>query len=268
MLVPPRTFYIDEAGSLDFSLPKAGERKKALAFISVAVPMERLNAAFAVLPRRLNGEFLKSSDRDFSPDMATAFADRLIASPCEVGAFLCDPGAPENIAHAERLTKAANEGRKRQRAMETTNEGRRQHPDISQHDLNYLNFTSQALFACMQSIASRQSRPTFFNVIMDTQTIAPHQRTWFSQQFKRVAEQFCTRIDQIAWKTEQEEPLLLLPDILGGILCRADRGFADARRAAGKLWDAERDGRFKFLNKAPSQGWAGPRDSATANTCT
>jgi hypothetical protein len=249
---------------LDFSLPKVGDRKKALAFVSVAVPTERIDAALAVLPRGLNDAYLKSSDRDFTPDMATAFADRLIASPCEVGAFLCDPGAPENIAYAEHRTNAANAGRKRQRAKESTNEGRRQHPDISQHDLNYLDFTSQALFACMQSIASRHSRPTFFSVIMDTQSIARHQRSWFTREFKRVAEQFGTRIDQIEWKTEQEEPLLLLPDILGGILCRADRGYDDARQAAGKLWDAERVGRFKFQNKAPSQGGGGPGDSGAS----
>lgn len=266
MLVAPRTFFIDAAGSLDFSPPKVGDRKKALAFVSVAVPNERIDAALAILPRKLNGEYLKSSDRAFTPDMATAFVERLIASPCEVGAFLCDPGDPDNIAYAKHRTKAANAGRRRQRAMETTAAGRRQHPDISQHDLHYLDFTSQALFACMQSIASRHSRPTFFNVIMDTQAIAQHQRTWFTMEFKRVATEFDTRIDQLDWRAEQEEPLLLLPDILGGILCRADRGYDDARQAAGKLWDAERAGRFKFQNKAPSQRGVGPGDSAGATT--
>lgn len=71
-------------------------------------------------------------------------------------------------------------------------------------------------------------------------------------ELRRICAENGLRIERFEWRREEDEPLLLLPDLFGGILCREDR-YRDVGPAAQRLWDAGRDGRFKLVNKPPSK---------------
>jgi hypothetical protein len=126
------------------------------------------------------------------------------------------------------------------------------HPDIKDQDLHYLSFMPLALFACLEACSKRGgSIPSFFNVILDNKDIDSFQRKRFIREIRRVFHEKKLTLKDVHWKREQDEPLLLLPDLIGGIICREDR-FHDAGPAASMIWDAEKAGRFKFVNKPPS----------------
>lgn len=90
-LQAPLTIFVDEAGSADFRVPSAGERKKAFVVCAVAVPTMAFRELEQIIPRNAKGEFLKASHRDFNNALAVTFADGLIQSKADVGAFLVDP---------------------------------------------------------------------------------------------------------------------------------------------------------------------------------
>ena len=251
-VIPPLTIFVDESGSTEFGAPKEGEPKKALAVVAVAVPTMHFEAFRSLLPRTAAGKFLKAQDKEFHAGTALTFVNKLISSTAEVGAFLANPGAPENVELARERAARANRGRAKAREKQEIVEGKRQHPDITPRDLHYFDFLVKAVLKCIEAYTARNSRPSFVDIVIDTMDVDEFQREWFKREFIRVADEHELTIRRIDWKTEQEEPLLLLPDLLGGILCREER-YRDVGEAATKLWDAERDGRFKFLNKPPSE---------------
>jgi hypothetical protein len=144
-LQAPLTIFVDEAGSADFRVPSAGERKKAFVVCAVAVPTMAFRELEQIIPRNAKGEFLKASHRDFNNALAVTFADGLIQSKADVGAFLVDPGAVENIELAHQLEKLASDRRKASRDSEPTGEGKRLHPEITSQDLYYLFFSLQGI---------------------------------------------------------------------------------------------------------------------------
>lgn len=252
-LQAPLTIFVDEAGSADFRVPSAGERKKAFVVCAVAVPTMAFRELEQIIPRNAKGEFLKASHRDFNNALAVTFADGLIQSKADVGAFLVDPGAVENIELAHQLEKLANDRRKASRDSEPTGEGKRLHPEITSQDLHYLFFLSKALFACLEGyLTHHRALPSFIDIVIDTRELDEFQRQRSVSELRRICAEKGLRIGRFEWRREEDEPLLLLPDLFGGILCREDR-YRDVGPAAQRLWDAGRDGRFKFVNKPPSK---------------
>jgi hypothetical protein len=252
-LTAPLAVFIDEAGSADFRETVMGECKRAFAVCAVAVPTIASRGLLQIIPRNATGDLLKASHRDFNNSLAVAFADGLIRSKAEVGAFLVDPGAAENIAIASRRAKLANDRRIIARDTESTEQGKRLHPEIKPHDLHYLSFLSQAIFACLEVYsAHNQAIPSFVDFVVDTRGLDEFHRHQFVRELRRICGKGGIHIGKFEWKREEDEPLLLLPDLFGGILCREDR-YRDVGAAAQKLWDAERTGRFKFVNKPPSE---------------
>lgn len=252
-LTAPLAVFVDEAGSADFREPAIGERKRAFTVCAVAVPASAFRGLLQIIPRNAAGDFLKSSHRDFNNSLAVAFADGLIRSKAEVGAVLVDPGIAENIALASRQAKLANDRRTIARDAEASEQGKRLHPEIKPHDLCYLSFLFQAVFACFEVYYARnQAVPSFVDFVVDTREIDEFQQNRFVSEFRRICGKGGIHIGKFEWKREEDEPLLLLPDLFGGILCREDR-YRDVGSAAQKLWDAERTGRFKFVNKPPSE---------------
>lgn len=252
-LQAPLTVFLDESGSVDFRQPLPGARKKAHAVCAVAVPTIAFAGLRSIVPRNVIGGFLKSSHENFNNDLAVCFVDQLVRSEAEVGAFLVDPGAAESIQVANARAELANARRAAARESEETDAGKREHPPIKPQDLHYLVFLGYALFACLEVCARRRrAMPSFIDVVVDTKDVDEFQRHRFVSELRRICREHGLVIGEFAWKTEEQEPLLLLPDLFGGILCREDR-FRDVGAAAHKLWDAERAGRFKFLNKPPSE---------------
>jgi hypothetical protein len=252
-LTAPLAVFVDEAGSADFREPAMGERKRAFAVCAVAVPTIAFRGLLQIIPRNAAGDLLKASHRDFNNSLAVAFADGLIRSKAEVGAFLVDTGAAENIVLANRLAKLANDRRAIAREAEVTEQGKSLHPEIKSHDLHYLSFLSQAIFACLEVYsAHNHAIPSFVDFVVDTKGFDEFQQHRFVSEIRRICGKGGIHIGQFEWKREEDEPLLLLQDLFGGILCREDR-YRDVGPAAQKLWDAERAGRFKFVNKPPSE---------------
>ncbi|MDR4462806.1 MAG: hypothetical protein MRJ66_00940 [Nitrospira sp.] len=234
-LTAPLTVFVDEAGSADFREPVMGERKKAFAVCAVSVPTIAFCELLQIIPRNTVGELLKASHKDFNNSLAATFVDGLIRSNAEVGACLVDPGAVENVALASKLAKLANDRRAIVRDAEITKDGKCLHPDIKSHDLHYLNFLSQAILACFEVYsAHNQAIPSFVDFVVDTMALDEFQRNRFVNELRRICGKGGIHIGQFEWKREEDEPLLLLPDLFGGILCREDR-YHDVGAAAQKL---------------------------------
>ena len=248
----PLTVFLDEAGAVDFGMPVAGEPKKAHVVCAVAIPTIAFKSFHSIIPRNAAGEYLKSSHVDFNKDLALIFVNHLISSNAEVGAFLADTGDLKNVELANRQAKAANDGRSMVRERKVTAEGKHMHPSIGQNDFHYLQFLLKALFACLDVYHSRNGAiPSFVDIVVDTKDIDEFQRQWFVNELRGLFQKHGLVIGELTWKRE-DEPLLLLPDLFADILCREDR-FGDVGAAAHKLWDAEKMGRFKFINKPPTE---------------
>lgn len=251
-LQAPWTIYVDEAGSDSFREAPEAERR-AYIVCAVAVPTTDLPALRRILPRGSSGEFLKSSHAEWNRHRALAFARDLLATRAEVSAFMANPGAPENIEVFRDGTTRANEGRRRFREGLPAAE-RAQHPDITGHDLHYMLFLSWVLVELRRTIHTRtRNLMTFADVILDNKSIEDFQRQWFRVEFPRLADEHEWRIGRLDWCREEDEPLLLLPDLVAGIIHR-EEVHRDVGAAAHKLWEADRDGRIRFLNKAPTRG--------------
>lgn len=250
-LQAPWTIYVDEAGSDAFREARDGKRR-AYIVCAVAVPTSDLGALERILPRGSCGRLLKSSDCEWNRQRAFTFVDELLASTAEIAAFMADPQDQENIETVRKDVEQANEGRRKFRDALPNAAERCQHPNITGHDLHYQLFLSWVLVEVRKSILKRtRSLMTFADVVLDNKSISEFQRQWFRVEFRRVAEQFKWRIGRLEWCREQDEPLLLLPDLVGGIIHREEVS-RDVGAAAHKLWDADRDGRVSFINKVPT----------------
>lgn len=251
-LQAPWTIYVDEAGSDSFREARGAERR-AFIVCAVAVPTMDAVACRGILPRGTAGQLLKSSSREWNRDMATHFVQDLLATPAQVAAFLVNPGDPANVEVFRNSAERANEGRRRFREGLKSDEERRKHPDITGHDLHYQLFLSWVLIELQRITLNRTNRRmTFTDVVLDNKSIAEFQRQWFEQEFRRIADEHQWRIGRMDWCREEDEPLLLLPDLVAGIIHR-EEVHRDVGPAAFKLWDADRDGRVRFLNKPPAQ---------------
>lgn len=62
-VIPPLTIFVDESGSVDFGVPKKGACKKALAVVAIAVQTMHFEAFRIMLPRNVEGRFLKAQDK-------------------------------------------------------------------------------------------------------------------------------------------------------------------------------------------------------------
>jgi len=137
-----------------------------------------------------------------------------------------------------------------------TAEGMHLHPSIRQIAFRYLPFLLKALFGCLDVYQLRSGAiPSFTDIIIDTKDIDELQQQSFMHERRRLFKEHGLVIGELAWKREEDEPLLLLPDLFAGspgILCREDR-FGDVGAVTHKLGDAERTGRFKFTNRSPTE---------------
>jgi hypothetical protein len=258
-LTPPLTIYVDEAGGSDFGPPREGQRKKAHAVVAAAIPTLAADAVGRMLPQDSEGHPMKSTHPKLSGAHASRFAESLISSQVDIGAFLMDPGGKESIEAAERAYASECLGRKQAQERVGGKLGKKLHPDISQHDYFYLLFLIWTVNACAGAYNVRNGHfPSFLDIVLDTKSIKPAHRERFVRLYRETFDKPESDIPRIyvrdiRWRSEQEEPLLLVPDLFGGILCRADRGYEDAFDAADKLWGAERKRRWKFLNTPPSE---------------
>lgn len=249
----PLTLFVDEAGASDFGNPQPGARRKSHVVVAVAVPTIAFPGLLRILPKNEAGKLLKSSCRDFHPGLAMPFVQRLIQSQVDVGAFMVNTGDHDNIQLAADRARIANERRKAAREEEASTGGKAEHPDIRPHDLHYLSFLPRAVFACLEihTVRSMGRMPSFVDFVIDSKQIDEFQKQRFVSEMRRICDEQGLRIGRFDWRKEEAEPLLLLPDLFGGILCREER-FRD-EPAARLLWDAEGDGRFQFDNKPPPQ---------------
>lgn len=234
-LIAPLQIYIDESGSPDFYEIRLGDLPKAYVPCAVAVPAMSADALQRILPRRMDGKLLKSSDNEFSAEVAYRFVDDLLLSDAEIAAILIDPAHPTSVSAAR--NNAALVNRRRQTLH---------HPKISEAGFGYSIFTAQLVTnILMVSLNRKGSRPTFFDVVLDKGCLRSVDERRWQTALKDAADCYGTTVGRVEWTHEEHEPLLLLPDLVAGILHR-DAIQGDVQRARQLLQDAGRAGRISL----------------------
>lgn len=234
-IVAPLQIFIDESGSPDFLEVKEGEPLKAYVPCAVAVPTLETEALLRLLPRGANGALLKSSDLEFSADVAFEFVNRLLSSNAEVAAILIDPAHSTSISAAWNNTALVNMRRKDVHLSK-----------ISKAGFSYSIFAARLVTNILMVALNRTgSRPSFFDVVLDKSPLSPMQERQWRAGLKSAAHNHNASVARVMWTDEGHESLLLLPDLVAGILHRdAIRG--DVQRARQLLQDAGRIGRISL----------------------
>jgi len=208
-LEAPLTIYVDEAGSPDFTDVAAGERLKAYVPCAVAVPRLSAPGMNAHLPRAPSGKLLKSSDLGLSEELVLQFLKHLLASKCEIAAILIDPGGDKSIRTAQSGAALATE---RRQAVH--------HGKISASALGYSLLVAQAVINVIKAILDRTGNlPSFVDVVLDEASISRRHKRGFEKAIRQ-AGQPRIHFGRLEWVHEQQEPLLLLPDLVAGVLHR------------------------------------------------
>lgn len=234
-LVAPLQIYIDESGSPDFYEIKEGEPLKAYVPCAVAVPTMAIYALLQILPRGSNGKLLKSSDIEFTADVAFEFIDHLLSSDAEVAVILIDPAHPTSIATAQNNTDLVN--RRRQD---------HHHPKIKKAGFSYSILAAQLVTNALMVTLTRTGHcPSFFDVVLDKASLRSVDECRWRDGLRNAASNNNTTIGRVEWTHEEHEPLLLLPDLVAGVLHR-DAIYGDVQRARQLLQDAGREGRISF----------------------
>ena len=194
-------------------------------------PSERLAQ---ILPRDKAGVPLKAADRSFNADLAYGFVQSLLETDAEIAAILIDTSHPTSVSAARNNTALVNQ---RRRAAH--------HRQITEAGFCYSIFAGQLIMNLLMVTLERTGlRPTFFDVVLDKAALKKkHERQW-RDILRNAAADNDTTVD-VAWTSEQQEPLLLLPDLVAGILLR-DAVAGDVQRARQALQDAGRAGRISL----------------------
>ena len=236
-IAAPLTIYVDESGKPDYRIPGPGDRPKAYVVCAVSIHAADEAHLLAALPRDGVGSLLKHSQ--IKDDSAIcAFLDRLFRSRAEIGAIQIDPGSTQSIHAATANTDMVNE---RRRMVG--------HREVKPPTLTYTLLAARAIpLALYQAMLRTGSRPRFFDVFMDRANLAKEHEDQFRRMLQETMLAHEMTLGQLDWKTEQDCPMLVVPDIVGGALHR--RGVGHLTEPGRMLLRAERQGRIMV-----SDGW-------------
>jgi Protein of unknown function (DUF3800) len=219
--------FIDEAGSPYFDSNKP---EKGYIVVATLIPEQDLDAARRLVPRRQNGELIKSSDYDATDEVAAGLIARLLKETRSciglVTAALSDSG---------------NEGRmKRMReGIDNSLIPRRSQPSISDavRMQAALNALALSLSGSLEGI-SREIR-----IVFDRGSERP--------DFKEKVREFMCReragapfvVGDVQWLARHEEPLIMISDWIAGSI-RHDFAKADLPLSRDLLRTAKNEGRL------------------------
>jgi hypothetical protein len=235
VMAPPQstsTIYVDEAGSPHFQRLRDGNRKRGYVVCAACIPDHARDAILAILPRDANG-FVKASSRMMSPDDAESFIAHSLDLDLDIGLVLLDTGSDGNVSKARRFTEKSNARRKA-----------RGNPSIVTAHLVYAIAAKEAIIGAWSHASIRRSAElATFHVVMDNASITNHTRLLFERASQEAFERIGIACRSVTWASEENEPLLYVPDIFAGVY-RRQVTHGDVRGAWAQIEGAAASGRI------------------------
>jgi hypothetical protein len=241
-LIPAFQAFLDESNSPVFEVNLDYARRPYVTCCAV-VPFDNLLPARLTIPRSpTTGEYMKSSAREMTDSMAAECIEQVLATEIEIAIVGVDGGETGSVNSAERLTSAANILRKDQNR-----------PSISSASAIYLRASWEALLRSIEIFYLRRSMlPSPLEVVLDNGNLKTEERDFVSRNLQVVCGKYGLTIRNISWRSEQEQPLLLLPDIFAGAL-RRQATHNDLPLAWNKILSAIQSGRIVYKDGIVSQ---------------
>jgi hypothetical protein len=208
--VPAFQAFLDESNSPVFELNLDDSLRPYVTCCAI-VPFDYHLPGRMAIPRSpTTGKYIKSSAREMTDSMAAECIKRVLATEIEIAIVGIDGGGAGSVKSAERLTSAANELRKDQNR-----------PSIQPGSAIYLRAVWEALFRSIEIFYLRRSMlPSPLEVVFDNGNLKTKERDFISRNLQVVCGKYGLSVRNISWLSEQEQPLLLLPDIFAGVLRR------------------------------------------------
>jgi hypothetical protein len=257
-LEPGLVFYVDEAGQLDFRERRPEARATPFIACAVLLPTYRREALLAMLPKHpVTGQPMKSTDREMAPAMEVGIVRQLMGTDFYAGMVLIDTSAPDSVSVARDATTMANRRRRSEHR-----------PKIKLPNLMYEVFVADAVANAWKAYSTiHQEFLGFGDVVLDDKPIPAHLREEVARSLTSAFASQGMRIRTVRWASEQDEPLLLFPDHLAGLVHRNV-----TRKECVEPWDllepARRSGRLsiqdgkKFLTLPANVGPEEPPPSS------
>jgi len=247
-LKAPFTVYVDEAGSPDFCDASQNGTLKAYIPCAVGVYTLKEQEALNLLPVDSLGNPMKASDPRVGPSQALEFAKCLLATDCEIAAILIDPAGNKSVAAARSLSQLSSQ---RRQALH-----RRR---IRPANLGYSLFVARVVCNLLEVTLLRRGKlPSYVDLVLDEAILSRTQKTEFAEGLKQAGHPKI-RFGRVDWCHEKDEPLLLLPDHVAGILHRqATRG--DQSNACVALLGAAQMGRIAIQDGYTTKTTSGRAD--------
>ena len=209
-LAPEFRAFIDESNTPLFKLGRDDSQRPYVTGCAIIPSEDQLPVRMAIPESPITGERLKSSSREMNDSAAAEFIASVLATQVEVAIVGIDAGDSGNIAGAANLTVKANILRKDQKR-----------PPISTANAMYLLAAWEALLRSVESFYLRNAVfPSPLEVVFDQANLKAEESEFVSWALKDVCAKRGLIIGSVSWSLEQDEPLLLVPDIFSGVLRR------------------------------------------------
>ena len=176
---------------------------------AVLIPASSYQPIEKLLPQA-NGSYLKSSDKDLADFVVTGFFSEILKTRCTITFISIDLGSASNVAAAKRVAYAANQFRKR--AGQRAN---------SPQNYQYISCTSRPILTCWVKYFGIPNPANPFpaiDIILDGNSpLKKWETKRYQQELKAKTQNNGYRLRTLSWRLRNEDPLLLVPDLLAGI---------------------------------------------------
>ena len=223
------TVYHDYAGNLHFAPNEAGESN----VISCAchIPQATEDQVIAILPRGRKAQFLKAGDAEMHVGLAERFIECLLELDVDIGIQSVDVGGEDSIAGIKYAAQYSKKSRKKHNK-----------PIHNELSLSYSLFTSAAVLYSLTARATRVGVfPHEFTLVLDREDIGRKRNEDYMCDLISIFSKHGTTVLDFSWQSRLEEPLLLVPDIVGGLI-RRHGVTGEGERGVQLLKEAERSG--------------------------
>lgn len=208
-IIPPARIFIDEAGHLDLRELEGERELRPYVLCGVCIPTMYEAETVAILPKGGDGELLKATSSGLSPDAARRFVEEILRREIGISLLFISSGHAESLNTVSEMTRLVNKNR-------SVGSKTKKPP----HVIYALSAKDVAIWSWGRLGLMQKEMPTFLDVVFDNFSLPNQFRRWFRKTLvEKCATQDIT-IRQVTWASEADEPLLLVPDLLAGIVHR------------------------------------------------
>jgi len=207
MTEPSHIIVVDEAGGpplrADTGVPDG------YVACAAAIPMSLRDAVTALLPRDGAGMPLKAVSRETTDAVLAAFLESFFALDVAAGLLSVDSTDRANVELLQEAVDFANANRgDRERQFNAT---------MTAYGL----LTPKALIAAWSAVCLRQRRPLErFALTLDEANLHKVMRGKLAHAVEASFRDEGVHVDKVRWASEQDEPLLHVPDYIAGVTLR------------------------------------------------